>query len=368
MTPTLPKNNFFLRLKRYFPLCWRDTFFTLFCIACAALLCVLLRRMDRNSDVYVSMIFLLDVVVTSRWTRGYFYGLAASLAGIFGVNYVFTYPYFAFNFTLSGYPITFISMLAVALIVSTMTAQIKEQESIRIEAEKERLRGNLLRAVSHDLRTPLTSILGASSTILENDQLLSPEKRQELVSEIKEDAQWLIRMVENLLSITRIGGETAKIAKEYEAVEEIVGEAVRKFKKSFAFPPVTVSVPDELLMVPMDAILIEQVIINLLENAALHAKHITRIRMVVFQRGTDAVFEVRDDGDGIDKAIMPYLFKGYALEMDTGSSDKKRSMGIGLSVCKSIVNAHGGRMEAENAPEGGAVFRFILPMEEDPNL
>ncbi len=356
-----------VRLRRYFPFSERDAVFTLFILGCAAALCVLLRMVD-DSDVYVSMIFLLAVVLVSRCTEGYLYGLVASFAGVVCVNYIFTYPYFAFNFTLSGYPITFISMLAVSIIVSAMTTQIKEQEKLHAEAEKERLRGNLLRAVSHDLRTPLTSILGASSTILENDGAITPEKRRELLTEVKEDAEWLIRMVENLLSITRIGSETARITKEYEAVEEIVGESVRKFKKSFSYPPVVVAVPDDLLMVPMDAILIEQVIINLLENAAIHAKNASCIWLSVFCRDSSAVFEVRDNGDGIEKAAFPYLFKGYSMEMDTGRSDKKRSMGIGLSVCMSIVKAHGGLMEAENSPQSGAVFRFTLPVEEEPVL
>ena len=361
------KESFLLRLRQFFPLSLRDTLTAVLIIGCAGGVCVLLRMLD-DSDIYVSMIFLLAVALISRCTRGYFYGLAASVAGVVGVNYIFTYPYFAFNFTRSSYPITFVSMLAVSVIISAMTTQIKEQEKLHAEAEKERLRGNLLRAVSHDLRTPLTSILGASSTILENDEVLTPSQRRELLSEVKEDAEWLIRMVENLLSVTRIGGETAKITKEAEAAEEIVEETLRKFRKSFSRPPVTVSVPEELLMVPMDAILIQQVIFNLLENAALHAKGATRIELRVFRREHQAVFEVEDNGEGIEKAMLPHLFEGYGMEMDSDRSDKKRSMGIGLSVCMSIVKAHGGQMEAESFPGHGAVFRFSLPMEEDSAL
>ena len=126
------------------------------------------------SDVYVSMIFLLAVLVISRMTDGYFYGILAAVVGVFGINYVFTYPYFAFNFSISGYPITFISMAAVAVITSAMTTQIKQQEKIRADTEKEKMRGNLLRAVSHDLRTPLTSIVGATSAMIENDEVLTP--------------------------------------------------------------------------------------------------------------------------------------------------------------------------------------------------
>lgn len=331
-------------------------------ILAAAILCLLLRLID-DSDGYVSMIFLLAVLVISRITDGYFYGILASVVGVFGVNYAFTYPYLAFNFSISGYPITFISMLLVSVITSAMTTQIKQQEKLRADTEKEKMRGNLLRAVSHDLRTPLTSIVGATGAMIENDDMLTSEERKELLSEVKEDAEWLIRMVENLLSITRIGGEEAKINKEPEAVEEIVAESVRKFKKQFPGQTVSVSVPDELLMVPMDAILVEQVIINLLENAVLHGKGATKIQLTVRRTLSDAVIEVRDNGVGIKEEVFPHLFDGYFRQQSSnGNTDSKRNMGIGLSVCMSIVKAHGGMMGAENLPEGGAQFRFTLPL------
>ncbi|MBC8534445.1 sensor histidine kinase [Yeguia hominis] len=352
------------KLNRICCFSWRDTAIFLVAILAAALLCFLLRLID-DSDVYVSMIFLLAVLVISRMTDGYFYGILAAVVGVFGINYVFTYPYFAFNFSISGYPITFISMAAVAVITSAMTTQIKQQEKIRADTEKEKMRGNLLRAVSHDLRTPLTSIVGATSAMIENDEVLTPAERKELLSEVKEDAEWLIRMVENLLSITRIGGEAAKIKKEQEAAEEIVAESVRKFKKRFPEQPVSVSVPDELLMIPMDAILVEQVIINLLENAVLHGKTVTKIELSVHRTNAEAVVEVRDNGVGIPEAAFPHLFDGYFRQHDEQNTDNKRNMGIGLSVCMSIVKAHGGIMEAKNLSEGGALFRFTLPLEEE---
>lgn len=350
------------RLQRICHFSWRDTAIFFLVILSAAALCVLLRLID-DSDVYVSMIFLLAVLIISRMTDGYFYGILASIVGVFGINYVFTYPYFAFNFSISGYPITFISMTAVSVITSAMTTQIKQQEKLRADTEKEKMRGNLLRAVSHDLRTPLTSIVGATAAMMENDDVLSRAERKELLSEVKEDAEWLIRMVENLLSITRIGGEAAKIKKEQEAAEEIVAESVRKFKKRFPAQTVSVSVPEELLMVPMDAILIEQVIINLLENAVLHGKRATRIQLSVHRTESEAVVEVQDNGIGIPDAAFPHLFDGYFRQQEEKSTDSKRNMGIGLSVCMSIVKAHGGMMDAKNLPEGGALFRFTLPFE-----
>lgn len=353
------------RMKRCMPLCARDTALCAAIMAAAALACMLLRMLD-SSDVYVSMIFLLAVLVTARVTNGYFYGIAASFAGVVFVNYVFTYPYFAFNFTISGYPLTFLSMLFVSLTTSAMTTQIKEQERLRREAEMEKMRGNLLRAVSHDLRTPLTSIIGSSSAILDGPAPLSMTDQRRLICDIREDAEWLIRMVENLLSITRISGEAANIKTSPEAVEEVVAESVRKFKKRFPGRSVAIHLPDEMLMARMDPILIEQVIVNLLENVAEHAKGATHTDLTVERQGGECVISVLDDGEGIPSGVLAHMFDGYLTRADNPLSDSKRNMGIGLSVCMSIVRAHGGSLRAENRKSGGAALRFTLPLDDDP--
>ena len=350
--------------RRYLPVSSRDALLCVVILSAAALLCVLLRTADK-SDVYVSMIFLLAVLITARVTRGYLYGIVASFAGVVFVNYVFTYPYFAFNFTISGYPLTFISMLVASLTTSAMTTQIKEQERIRREAEMEKMRGNLLRAVSHDLRTPLTSIIGSSSAILDGPAALPPQAQRRMIEDIREDAEDLLRMVENLLTITRINGEAARIKAQPEAVEEVVAESVRKFKKRFPSLPVSIRMPDEMLMVRMDPILIEQVIVNLLENVVMHAQDATRAELTVEHRGDECVISVLDDGCGIPQSAMPHLFDGYLTRAEHPLSDTTRSMGIGLSVCMSIVRAHGGTLRAENRPSGGAALRFTLPIDAD---
>ena len=339
----------------------RDALFTALVLAAAVALCALLRRIDKGDD-YLSLIFVLAVAFTSRWTEGYVWGIFASVFGVFFVNYVFTYPYWEFNFTMTGYPLTFLTFAAVALMVSTMTTRIKRQERLRLESERETMRANLLRAMSHDIRTPLTSIVGNTAAVLESEDTLSREQKRSLLLDVNEDAQWLIRMVENLLSITRISGESS-IRTEYQAAEEIVAEAVRKFAKRFARPAVVVEVPEEVLLVPMDATLIGQVLMNLLENAAVHAAGATEIRLSVRRAGDFACFEVSDNGCGIAKDKLSTIFSG-ALSDGARSGDIKRNMGIGLSVCQTIVRAHGGRLEAENRSEGGACFRFYLPMKE----
>lgn len=249
----------------------KDICITAGILGIASLVALLLQRFG-STDTHVPLLFVLAVLFVSRFTQGYVCGIVASMIAVVEVNYVFTYPYFEINFTLTGYPLTFVAMLAVSVSVGTLTTQIKQQEQIRLEAEKEKMRGNLLRAVSHDIRTPLTSIVGSASGILDNQQLLSKERMLELIQDVKDEAQWLIRIVENLLSVTRINGENAQIHTDDEIVEEIIGSAVLKFRKRFPQMSVEVVIPTEFLMVPMDGILIEQVIVNLLENSVLHGK------------------------------------------------------------------------------------------------
>jgi len=236
-----------------------------------------------------------------------------------------------------------------------------EQRTILIETEKEKMRSNLLRAISHDLRTPLTGILGASSAILENRDMLDEQTKEKLISHIKDDSQWLIRMVENLLSVTRINEDTANVTKTPEAAEEILAAAIGRIRKRFPEHKINVSVPEELLMVPMDGTLIEQVIINLVENAVKHSGDDTIINVSLKRENTMAVFEVSDNGEGVSDADFPYLFETY-VPNGRRTSDSSRGMGIGLSICMSIVKAHHGKMEAFNHKDGGAVFLFKLPL------
>lgn len=349
--------------KTFLSFSLKDTLTAFLILAMAFITCFVITYIDAGTNA-ISMVFILAVFLVSRFTTGYFYGIVSSLISVLGVNFVFTYPYLAFNFTLSGYPVAIISMLAVSIITSMLTTQIKQQEKIRSEAETEKMRGNLLRSVSHDLRTPLTSILGSTSAIIENDDVISKEERIQLLSGMKEDVQWLIQMVENLLSITRINSDgNTKIIKRSESAEEVLADVVQKFHKRFPDMPVKVSVPDELLIIPMDVTLIEQVITNLLENTVIHAKTATEIELCVVDKNEFAVFKVSDNGIGLSNEILPHIFESQIYHNKTENADGKRNMGIGLSVCNTIIKAHGGVMTAENSKNGGAIFRFTLPKE-----
>lgn len=496
---------------------WADCAKTAVLLVMATLISLGLRMVGIG-DQNIIMTYILSVLVVSRITKGHVFGIIASVASVLSFNFFFTEPTYTFNAIQAGYPITFLIMLVVALITSTLTVRIKtqaklavqrerrtevlyeinkkllvtrgleniisltnayivnlfersvvffpsdpeagtegcvmqadedadeavlnskdekavahwvfvnqkragagtdtlmgavgfympvtsqgkvlavlgisctkgalshetrqflrmiasqvamalerqhlsdEQRNILVDAEKEKMRSNLLRAIAHDLRTPLAGILGASSAIRENTKTLDEDTRDKLNADIQEEAQWLIRMVENLLSVTRINEGESKVNKNPEAAEEVVAEAVSRIRKRFPNHKVEVSVPNELLEVPMDGTLIAQVLINLLENAVKHSPETLPVEIKLRKNGDSAVFEVTDHGKGIADEDFPYLFTSY-VPNGTKSPDSSRGMGIGLSICMTIIKAHNGTMEAANRKEGGAVFKFTLPLE-----
>ena len=233
------------------------------------------------------------------------------------------------------------------------------------------MRANLLRAISHDLRTPLTSIMGTLAAV-EEETMLSKEDRKKLLEDARGEAEWLINMMENLLSITRIGGnEAPQIHTEAQALEELMGEALARFRKQYPAMKVKTSIPEELIMSNVDAMLIEQVIINLLVNVVLHAGGADTIKLTLSREGGLARISVEDNGAGINRKAITQLLEGKMQGAGVDSKgDSRRTMGIGLSVCQTIVKAHGGEMKAENRNGGGAVISFTLPIvqtEEDEN-
>ena len=351
-------SRMFIKLKKNFSFHWRDLRIFLLILAAASGICALLQTVS-DSDSHVPLIFVLAVLLVSMLTDGYLWGLLASVLAVLGVNIVFTYPYFQMDFSLTGYPLTFICMFAVSLLTGTLTSRVREGEKARMDAEREKMRANLLRAVSHDFRTPLTSMVGSINAVRESGDALDPAERYRLLTDAESEAEWLINMVENLLSITRIGGETPELHTEPQVVEEVLWEAATRFRRQCSGLEVKISIPPELLLVEMDAVLIGQVILNLLLNSALHGENATLARLSVVRSGKNAVFSVTDNGCGIPKEKLSSLFDGSASAIRDG--DTGRGMGIGLSVCSTIIRAHGGKMWAENVPGGGARVSFLLP-------
>lgn len=327
------------------------------------------NQIASDPSLNIAMIYVLGLFIVARYTDGYVFGLLFAVCSVISVNYFFTVPYRNLNFTMEGYQVTFAGMLIIAMITSAMTTNMKEQaaalaeqEKQLMEAQKEKMRANLLRAVSHDLRTPLTGIIGNSSSYLEMEDRLSQEEKRELVAHIQDDANWLLNMVENLLSVTRIDNETTQVNKSYEAVDEVVSSSAARFRKRFPDAEVKVRVPDNVVMVMMDAMLIEQVIINILQNVQLHANTKKPIELYVEEDETWVWFHVRDYGDGIDDSRLRTIFDGEDHRGTAAKPDSYKGMGIGLSICKTIVSAHGGTISALNHDEG-AEFYFSLPKE-----
>ena len=254
------------------------------------------------------------------------------------------------------------AMLVVSIMTSTLTTRIKKQEQLRMESETEKMRATLLRAVSHDLRTPLTSIYGACSTVIENYDSLEKEQKLKLLGEACSDAQWLNRMVENLLSVTRFDGGQVAVQKTPTVLDELIDTVLVRFQKRYPKVPVTTYLPDSFIVIPMDSMLISQVLTNLLENAAVHAEGMTQLILRVFTLGSRAVFEVSDNGCGIPKERLRTLFTGVLPPVAAADSGK-HGMGIGLSVCAAIVKAHGGEIQAESKVGEGTSIRFWLETE-----
>jgi two-component system sensor histidine kinase KdpD len=233
---------------------------------------------------------------------------------------------------------------------------ISEREAAKAEIEKERFKSNLLRAISHDLRTPLTSITGASEMLLQN---LEDEENINLVQGIYEDSVWLIRLIENILSLTRIQEGNLAINIKPEAVEEIVAEAVDRISKYAPNYKISTSIPDKVLFIPMDGKLIIQVLINLMDNAIKHTTPSDEIKVSVRTDDNKAWFEVSDNGTGINPKDIPKLFDKFFVAPHS-QIDAKHGIGLGLSICKAIVNFHGGEIFVENNRGKGSTFRFYL--------
>jgi len=343
-----------------------DSLFTVITL-CVMFLVNLFLVMQFDTKTMTPMIFVLGVFLISWRTQGYVFGIAASFLSVLAVNWAFTYPYWEFDLISPECISSAAVMLIVSTATSTLTTRLKQQEKLKAEAEKERMRGNLLRAVSHDLRTPLTSIYGACSVIIENFDNLSREKQLLLLKDIQADSQWLNRMVENLLSVTHVDAGKVQLSKHSVVLEELIDALLVKFDKHYPNQTVQVEIPEEFVSIPMDPVLIEQVLMNLLENAVFHAHGMRNLWLRVERKNRHAVFFIEDDGCGISADRMASLFTGL-LDSEAPVDSNRSNMGIGLSVCKTIIKAHGGELKAGNRPEGGAQFHFALEMEETDHV
>ena len=350
----------FLGKKQRF---WKDLLVTTGILISAIMLNELLFFLELELQNLI-VIYILSILIIARFTDGYFFGVLSAFIGTFVFDFLLTDPRMAFSFTI-GFPITLLIMLSVSVVSCAITTQMKnsfaQRQSIKIVAEKEKMRSMLLRAISHDLRTPLTGILSAGSIIEEQAGSLDPADIQDIASNIKNDSEWLIRMVENLLAVTRITDGAVKVKKTMEVAEETMAQAASIVRKRFPDCMIHVESYEEPLLLPMDAVLISQVFINLLENAARNSPQASQIEFGLYKDEGFARFEVVDHGNGVPAQIINTLFDASVAAREQ-SSDSASGIGIGLSICKTIVDAHDGKITGGNKPEGGAIFRVMLPL------
>ena len=345
----------------------KDFLITFGAYAIATLIGFFFNRTASDPTLNIAMLYTIGAFVAARYTDGYFYGILYAVIAVLSVNYFFTYPYRVLNFTIQGYQVTFLGMLIISIITSILSTVLKTQQDILaqqdkelMEAEKEKMRANLLRAVSHDIRTPLTGIIGNSESIIENPGTMDEAEKIRLVTNIDRDARWLLNMVENLLSVTRIDEQSSKVKKSPELAEEVASTAVSQFRKNFPDSRVTVRVPDEPVMAEMDPMLIQQVLINILNNAYTHSGTQEPIELEVRAEDGDVLFSVRDYGKRIPEERLESIFDGVGFGTEEDSPDSTKGMGIGLSICKTIIDAHDGTIRAVDH-EDGVEFVFTLP-------
>ena len=236
-----------------------------------------------------------------------------------------------------------------------------EAQQAQVRMETERLRNSLLSSVSHDLRTPLATITGAATTMLENGAKLNDRTRQGLLESVREEADRLNRLVQNLLEMTRLESGALQLRKEWHPLEEVIGAALGRLGKELADRRVDTRVPPDLPLVPIDDVLIEQVLVNLLDNAVKYTPGGSPIRIIATSTGEAITVEVADHGPGLPRGEEDRVFEKFYRGMPGG-----RGAGLGLAICQGIVKAHGGNIWAQNLPEGGVAFLFTLPLAGKP--
>jgi two-component system, OmpR family, sensor histidine kinase KdpD len=254
---------------------------------------------------------------------------------------------------------TFANQTALAI---ERAALADEAQASQVRMETERLRNSLLSSVSHDLRTPLATITGAATTILESGTRLDQRTQHELLESVRDEADRLNRLVQNLLEMTRLESGALELRREWHSLEEVIGAALGRLAKSLGTRRITVSIPPDLPLVAIDDVLIEQVFVNLLENAIKYTPPDSAIRIIVTATDRSVTAEVADHGPGLPKGQEARVFEKFYR----AASDSRRGAGLGLAICRGVVLAHGGRIWAHNLPEGGVAFLFTLPLTDPP--
>jgi two-component system sensor histidine kinase KdpD len=339
------------------------------CAAGAALACTLagLAMAPRFDIVNIAMVYLLAVVVMAlRFSRGA--SVLSAVLCVAAFDFMFVPPQGAFSVDDIQYLLTFAIMLAVALVISGLmesrTRQARAQAALTLEAETERIRSTLLASISHDLRTPLAVMTGASSSLAEGGERLSREERDALARSIFNQARDMSEQVAKVLQMTRLETGAMKLERDWAAISEIAGSVLERLAERLAGHRLVLDLAPDLPLLRVDATLIEQLLANLLENAARHTPPGTVVRLRAQRDADELIVSVEDFASGIDEQDIERVFAKFHRGASEGAGG---GVGLGLAICRAIAKLHGGRTWAEQLPGGGTAFRFALPIEAAPS-
>jgi len=255
---------------------------------------------------------------------------------------------------------TFLQQIAQAITRVRLAEQAKKTQ---LDMEAERLRNSLLSSISHDLRTPLATIVGSASTLVEEDNALKAEDKLELNRAIYDEAQRMSTLVNNILDMARLDAGAVVLNKQWYPLDEIIGVVLTRLQKRLEGRPVTVKLPPGTPMIYVDTVMIEQVLINLLENVLRYTPEKSPVEIMAEASNFAVKISVADQGPGIPAGLENQLFeKFYRVRNEAAQS----GVGLGLAICRAIIEAHGGSIQAQNRPTGGAVFSFMIPLDHAP--
>jgi len=316
--------------------------------------------------VNVAMVYLLAaVVIALRFSRGP--AIATSVLCVTAFDFLFVPPQGTLTVDDAQYLLTFAIMVAVALIISRLVESVRHrataQASLEIEAETERIRSTLLASISHDLRTPLAVMAGASSSLEESGERLSAAERKALAKSIFDQAREMSEHVAKVLQMTRLEMSAIKLDRDWTSLSEIVGAVLARLRERMSAHRVIVELPDDLPLLRIDATLIEQALGNLLENCAKHTPPGTIVRLRAQRRAGEVVVSVEDYSDSLAERDVERVFAKFHRGSMEGAGS---GLGLGLAICRAVVRLHGGQAWAERVSGGGTAFRFTLPVEDAP--
>ena len=324
------------------------------------------HRRPLVADTNILMFYLLAVLwVATRQRRRV--AIVASVLSVAAFDFCFVPPFFVFEVADHQYLITFAVMLITAFVISTLTGRIQKESVAAREAweraEAEFLRNTLLSAVSHDLRTPISGITGAVTTLIDVGHKLSEASRTELLETIAAESERMEHRITKLLDMTRLDASGPSVAGEWQHIQEVVGSALRSLKKRLGNRRVQTHIPSDLPLVYIDGVAIEQVIFNLTDNALEHTPAQSSIEIDASASAAELIVTVADHGPGLPAGYEKRVFDKFFRAAPAGAGSG-RGLGLGLAICKGIVTAHGGTITAANRAEGGAVFRVALPLRQ----